>query len=155
MKNVQKSHHSHATVAVPCGGDLSHGMSFNTPHNSKAKQAWKLLPSNLHIFMSHNPNQSYTYAHTTNLPQAWKPFPSRRRAGGEQAGDMPADQANSPGYSGQVSNVMSTSKATVVSSSSPASVSGSVFSTPIFFRLYLFGQSFIPFVLSVCRPNTT
>ncbi len=72
--------------------------------------------SNIHVCTP--PVHTY-FAHTV---QSWKPFTSRRRLADDmQAGQMPAQQANDPGYSGSVSNVLTTSKAAVVSSSSSSS----------------------------------
>ena len=53
------------------------------------------------------------YIHTG---QTWKSFPTSMRRG-DAAGELPADQANSPGFSGSISNLLSSSKVTVVSGS--------------------------------------
>ncbi len=55
--------------------------------------------------------------------QTWKTITTSRRAGGEAAGSMPSDQANSPGYTGQVSNILSTRMANQMVPSPPFFVS--------------------------------
>jgi hypothetical protein len=73
--------------------------------------------------------------HNLKQAQKWKEFASSRRRSSEANGKLSPDQANSPGFGGQVSNVLTTSKTAVVITTTTAAapvVSGfSAFSLPV------------------------